>query len=446
MIIIYTLLSIFIAWIWVDYFRLIDIYEKERFLDFLSVFVLGCFSVFIVFGFEFYVFNTSKFVLNGELLNDFLYCVFRIGMIEEAAKLIPFIIFYFAFRSRINEPIDYLVYISVSALGFSAIENILYFQGYGPKIIDGRSILSSVGHMFDSSLIAYGIIRYKFRDKKGGIFGVVLFFFLAALSHGFYDFWLLSKGIGVKGWYITVLYFLITISFFVTILNNALNNSGFFTYKKVINSQKVVKRLFTYYAIIFIVQFILLSYSKSFKYALDNFNVSFFFTGAIIIITVLRLSRFKLIKGKWNNLKLELPFSLEFGGDSNFIHIRVKGDPFNEYHINIYYEEFFILSPLTYRNTYIGSDKLSYIEKKMFFKNEDSCYQTKMFHEREDGKFDYVYLKPKKKGITMSQEKYPIVALLVVSDPSVIDMQTITYKDFVFKEWVMLIPKKKKEL
>ena len=98
MIIIYTLLSIFIAWIWVDYFRLIDIYEKERFIDFVSMFLLGCTSVLMVFGLEYFVFNTSTFVLNGELLNDFLFCVFRIGMVEEVAKLIPFIIFYYVFK------------------------------------------------------------------------------------------------------------------------------------------------------------------------------------------------------------------------------------------------------------------------------------------------------------------------------------------------------------
>jgi RsiW-degrading membrane proteinase PrsW (M82 family) len=188
MIIIYIIIAIFIAWIWVDYYRLIDIYESESLKYFILTFFLGCASVLIVIGLNRYILDKFPFELNGDFVNDFLYSVFRIGLVEEFAKTIPFLIVYFLFRKQFNEPIDYLAFICIAALGFSAAENVQYFRMHGPYIINSRAILATVGHMFDTSLIAYGIIRYKYYSKKS-IIGLLAFIFLAALSHGFYDFW-----------------------------------------------------------------------------------------------------------------------------------------------------------------------------------------------------------------------------------------------------------------
>lgn len=159
MIALYILIAVFIAWIWVDYYRLIDVYEKDSLKYFLITFCLGCASVFIVFGLDRFVLDHSGFDLNGHFVNDFLYSVFRIGAVEEFAKLVPFLIMYSLFKKRFNEPIDYLAFICTSALGFSAVENVLYFNNYGPYIINSRAILSTVGHMFDTALIAYVLLH-----------------------------------------------------------------------------------------------------------------------------------------------------------------------------------------------------------------------------------------------------------------------------------------------
>ena len=42
MIAFYIIIAVFIAWIWVDYYRLIDIYENEKLNYFILTFVLGC--------------------------------------------------------------------------------------------------------------------------------------------------------------------------------------------------------------------------------------------------------------------------------------------------------------------------------------------------------------------------------------------------------------------
>lgn len=436
MIIIYTIVSIFIAWIWVDYYRLIDIFEKEKFRYILITFLLGATSVLIVDGIDLLFGEPFISKMTGNFFNDFLYCTLNIGLIEEFAKIIPFLIVLKIFKNQINEPIDYLAFISVSALGFSAAENVLYFSNYGPSIISGRAILSSVGHMFDTSIFAYGIILIKYRDTKYKVFTLLAFYLLAALSHGIYDFWLMFEGVKSWGWIMTVFYFFFTISIYSTILNNCLNNSSFFNYKTSINSDKITFRLLIYYAIIFVIQLILLAIKKDLLTAVINFRSSIIFTGFIITITVIRLSRYKLIHKRWNKIKFELPFVL-----GNNPKIRIKGEAFNESYINQYFEEYFHLKTLPARNGNTYSN-IGFIERKIFLKNDETFYLTKIFTNEDRTNFTYYLIKPKTHNMTRAFDKYPIIYLLQLSNIEDIENTNFTIKDFPFIEWRYILPLK----
>jgi RsiW-degrading membrane proteinase PrsW (M82 family) len=450
MILFYILIAFFIAWIWVDYYRLIDIYESESLKYFILTFFLGCCSVLIVFAVSRYIPSPFVFEMNGNFINDFLYCVFKIGMVEEFAKTVPFIIIYLFLKKQLNEPIDYLAFISVSALGFSATENILYFYQNGPSIIDGRAILSTVGHMFNTSLIAYGLIQYKYNNKKNGILGVLFFFFLAALSHGFYDFWLLYEGTKTIGWVVTILYFFVTISMFASILNNAINNSAFFSYKKVIDSSKVAQRLLMYYAVVFLLQFIMIAHYANVAHAATKLTSSIVFTGFIVFVTCVRLSRFKLIQNRWEKIKIEFPFSFyqsdPMGVQSTRFKLSVKGESYNEAYISVFYEEYFFLNPLSKNNTYLGKLRLTYIEKKLFLKNDEIFYVAKVFHHDEAGAHETMILKPKTADETMVNDKYPIVAVLKIEGELVLEHVLLNPQNFKFKEWAFIKPKSESEV
>ncbi|MDD2982493.1 MAG: PrsW family glutamic-type intramembrane protease [Crocinitomicaceae bacterium] len=444
MIVLYSFIAVFIAWIWVDYYRLIDIYEQEKLKYLILTFFLGCASVLVVFGIQLYVLDSFYFELNGNFLNDFLYSVFKIGLVEEIAKTIPFLIMFFLFKKEFNEPIDFLAFMCVSALGFSAVENVLYFTEHGPNIINNRAILSTVGHMFDSSLVAYGIIRYKYYPKGNKVLSLILFFFLAALAHGFYDFWLLFEGTESGGWLMTILFFLITVSVFAIILNNALNNSSFFTYKKVIDSNMVLKRLLSYYGVVFAIQFILLIFHQNFEHAINNLVASILLTGFIILVTCIRLTRFKLIHKRWNDLKLEFPFFITksdpTGMNASQLVIRMRGDSFNEVSINVFYEEYFILNPLSKRNTNMGTPRLAFIERKIFLYNDDTFYVVKVFDGNENSRYELMLIKAKTANVTMVNNKYPIVAVLKIENFADLDNVQMRAENFKFREWAFLKP------
>ena len=439
MIFLYIFIAIFIAWIWVDYYRLIDIYEKESLKYFIFTFVLGLASIFIVYGIDMYVINTIPFELNGQFINDFLYCVLKIGMVEEFAKTIPFIFVLLLFKKQLNEPIDYLAFICVGALGFSAAENFKYFMEYGPRLINHRAILSTVGHMFNTSLIAYGVIRYMYVSKKYAVLRLGGYFLLAALSHGFYDFWLMFEGIESGGWIVTLVYFLITVSFFAVILNNALNNSSFFTYKKVIDCNKLAGKLLSYYVFVFAVQFVVLVVVKNFTVAVYDFIGSIYTSGFIVVITCVRLSRFTLVKGRWQQLKIELPFTFAQGEMSGLLNspftLQIKGDSYDESSISEFYEEYFYLNPLSSRATYLSYQRIAYIEQKLFSATYEAFYIAKVYQDTKEGAFEKMVLKAKTFDTTQISDKYPIVAVLKYDSSIDIETQPLTIKDFEFMEW-----------
>ena len=90
------------------------------------------------------------------------------------------------YRKFVNEPIDFLIYSSASALGFAFYENINYIIGYSEtgNIVAIRSFLPSVMHMVVSSIFSFGIFLYLKSKKIKFIFvGLIL----ASLIHAVYN-------------------------------------------------------------------------------------------------------------------------------------------------------------------------------------------------------------------------------------------------------------------
>lgn len=435
MILLYVLIATFIAWIWVDYYRLIDVYHKNKLIYIILTFVLGCGSTFLVIGLHNYFPELFNFFLEDTLLDTYLYYTINVGFIEELAKLIPFLVMYGLFKKEFKEPIDYIAFISVSALGFSAVENVMYFTEYGPTIINGRAILSSVGHMFDTALIAYGFVLYRFHPRHNSIWYLPLFFLLAVLSHGFYDFWLTIDG----GWLITVLYFFITISWFAIILNNALNNSTFFNYKDVVYPGKVAIRLLKYYGIVFSAEFILVSIEYSVTTAFYDLLAAMYISGFIIGITCIRLSRFKLIKDRWHPFKVEFPFAVTIGDPlgmkATYFRLRIRGDGHDEATIAPFYQEWSYVYPVSKRRTFIGTPKLAFIDEIGFLKNDEVFYHMKIYETDENSSFESVIIKPKNTGETNVSDNYPIIAMYSYPETIAWNNHKNDAKKFKYREW-----------
>ena len=214
---------------WLFFLQQIDIYEKEKWIYLLLTCCMGMLFTFGTFIITDFLNESLQFKLNGNLLNDFFYCVFGIGSVEELLKFIPVIIM-MKFSKQINEPIDYIIYASASALGFAFIENLMYFNESSLYLIHIRALSAVITHMFNSSLIAYGIILWRYKNG-GDKYAYLLFAYLiASASHGFYDFWLLSDSVNSLS-IVTIVFMLFTFIMYNTFISNALNNSSYYDYK-----------------------------------------------------------------------------------------------------------------------------------------------------------------------------------------------------------------------
>lgn len=218
--------ALIISICWLVFIRSLDIFRQERWLDIIIVFLLGgFFTHFCWIGYDYAEFSWG-FGISGSFLNDFLYCVGVIGVGEELVKLIPWIAFIFLAR-KAKEPYDYILYASVSALGFAFVENFKYLEE--PGNISARAIMSTVMHMFAASMVAYGFIlgRYRAKSREWKILYPVFGFIAASFAHGFYDFWIISPA--AKSFsYITVLFFVATTAVWFKMINNAMNNSPYY--------------------------------------------------------------------------------------------------------------------------------------------------------------------------------------------------------------------------
>lgn len=225
-----------ISTIWAVYLRKLDIFDPERWLNMFIVFVLGCVTVWLVFPISDFIKDTLDFRLNGDTVNDFFYCVIGIGMVEEFVKLLPLLIIV-RYKKIVREPYDFILYASVSALGFAFIENAMYIQKSSFFAINGRALMSTVAHMTFSSVVGYSVMVFTYKKALKGWPYLIGGFVLASVMHGFYDFWLINP-VAKQLSGLTFLFFMLSTHFWFTMKNKTINASRFYsTHRRLINDR-----------------------------------------------------------------------------------------------------------------------------------------------------------------------------------------------------------------
>ena len=293
--------ALLILIIWFSYLLFIHRYLKKRWGTAMLILFLGmifAFGTSLLTDFNSYVLGYS---LKDEFFNDFIYCILGIGAIEELMKIIPLFLV-MLFSKKLKEPIDYVVFASISALGFAFIENLIYFNEGGLKTIQGRSLSSTVTHMFNSSLIAYGIAIGKFAKKKNWGWYCLFFYFLSSIFHGFYDFWLINSLARVFS-FITFIWLLVSMVLWVSVINNCLNNSHNRSIIWTYNPEKLNSYLLFGLSAIFLLEYFLVAWRFNADVAnaeLKKDLASGFF---LLIFLTAKLSKFDVIPNYWAPLK-----------------------------------------------------------------------------------------------------------------------------------------------
>ena len=143
-----------------------------------------------------------------------------VALVEESCKRWPVMKFAWnhpAFDYRF----DAVVYCVFSALGFAALENILYVAEYGFSVAVSRALLSVPGHCFFAVYMGIYLGQAKMTERAAERYYVELpdenpaqylraSLLIPTLLHGFWDF-----SLSVGGGLMTAIFYLFVLAFFV---------------------------------------------------------------------------------------------------------------------------------------------------------------------------------------------------------------------------------------
>lgn len=429
------------ATMWIDYFRRIDVFEREKIWSLIIALIIGCFTPSICLFF-YSLIHKMGFSENGKFVNDFIYAILAVGLNEEFSKIIGVIIVLTIFRKKIDEPIDILIYAGITAIGFAMVENFKYFSLYGIKVITPRTFYSSLEHIINTTLIVYGFYRTSLFKKGIPVLNVLVFSSLAVASHGLFDFFLMDTSLGYFTAFFSIIIYLVGINFWVQMLNNANNYSNFFDYDKIHYTDKIFLRLLFWYSLTLIITFINNLIVSDIKTTITHFFFGLLSDGFLFWVVMLRASRFKIYKHKYFEIKIQFPFYITKNNDEDFkipflnLPIKVRGENYREHVPTKYIGKNIVICPVSDKKSYLNIPVNATITNKYLLFDDVVVYSV-VFNNIGQGSNNLYLLKPKTRGLTEVEGLYPIEGLYKVNN-EVVDLSKVDIKSLTRLEWVYL--------
>lgn len=302
--------AVLILLTWLFFLHKVDVFEPER-ARYLSL-ALGlgmAFSLVSVWLYDLLEFSLGL-GMNGTWWGDLLYCLFGIGLVEEAVKLLPLLVM-MAFTRQVNESIDLLIYAAAGALGFAFIENLTYFDADALGTFHRRAFSAVPMHMALSAIAAYGILYAQYGQRAPGAtsmgraFGIS--FTIAVVLHGLYDYWLISEALPEPLRVLALAIFVYAILVFGRAITNALNHSEYFS-----------RRQGRYLSLVFYLTGMLLAVllfeyiAVALRYGPTLANLGLFVSmvlggGFVVGLLAVALGQYELQRGVWMPLLGEQP-------------------------------------------------------------------------------------------------------------------------------------------
>ena len=207
------------AFLMVQVYRL-DRIEKEPAGLLLKLALFGALSGLAAGAIEGALTRVLDVTLGGGMLRLMLENFLAVALVEEACK--RWVVLKFAWRHpAFDYRFDAVVYCVFSALGFAALENILYVAEYGFAVAVSRALLSVPGHCFFAVYMGIYLGQAKMAERAMQRYYIELpdetpgqylraSLLVPTLLHGFWDF-----SLSVGGGLMTVLFYLFVLSFFI---------------------------------------------------------------------------------------------------------------------------------------------------------------------------------------------------------------------------------------
>jgi RsiW-degrading membrane proteinase PrsW (M82 family) len=188
------LLSLLPCILWLWYFSSRSLYKRPSIRVLGVTFFLGALATIPAL---FLNLEGQNFFLKHFGSNQFshiLVLLFIVGPVEELVKLLA--VYLYAYRKpQFDEPLDGVIFSATAALGFAAVENVVYLGQHDPMLVLLRGPLSNPGHALFSALwglslsrakAAPNLVRMRFSIIAGGLLA-------ASLLHSLFDILLVAS-------------------------------------------------------------------------------------------------------------------------------------------------------------------------------------------------------------------------------------------------------------
>ncbi len=186
--IIISLLSLLPCILWLWYFATRSPYKRPPLRLIVTTFSLGCASTLLAFPLNLVGQLLFWNWVESSQLSRILMLFLIVGPIEELAKLV--VVYAWAYRQpEFDEPLDGVIYSTTAALGFAAVENVIYLAQSSPLLVLLRGPLSNPGHALFSSLWGLSLSRAKAAPNIAGqrLRIIAIGWLLASASHALFD-------------------------------------------------------------------------------------------------------------------------------------------------------------------------------------------------------------------------------------------------------------------
>jgi protease PrsW len=188
------LLSVLPCALWLWYFYSRSVYKRPPLRVIAFTFLLGSLSTFVAFPLNILGQTLLRNAFGNSVWVRVLVLFLVVGPVEELCKLLA--VTSYAYRRReFDEPLDGVIYSATAALGFAAIENVIYLSQNSALLVFLRGPLSNPGHALFSALWGLSLSRAKSAPNlvtqrlpiiAGG-------WLLASLLHSLFDTMLLAS-------------------------------------------------------------------------------------------------------------------------------------------------------------------------------------------------------------------------------------------------------------
>jgi RsiW-degrading membrane proteinase PrsW (M82 family) len=165
----------------------------------LKVFLSGMLFAFLALFLEMLLVETIEIIKLSPQIADFIKIFFAVALIEEFLKFL--VVREVVFESKeLDEPIDCMIYMIISGLGFAATENLLLLSPLKGKFFGEifqisflRFVSATFLHALSSAIVGF-FIGLSFFRKEERLKLISFGLFFATLLHGLYNFSIMEFG------------------------------------------------------------------------------------------------------------------------------------------------------------------------------------------------------------------------------------------------------------